>query len=93
MVKISTYDFSQYGALDGLVTYISADSQTDPKSGATYFRVISETDRTYLGSQPGELPITPGMQATLDIHTGKRSVLDFLLRPAKTVGSEAFRER
>ncbi len=93
VVKISTYDFSQYGALEGLVTYISADSQTDPQSGSTYFRVVAETDRTYLGGRPGELPITPGMQATLDIHTGERSVLDFLLRPVKTVGSEAFRER
>lgn len=93
VVKISTYDFAQYGALDGLVTYISADSQTDPKDGSTYFRVIAETDRTHLGDRPGELPITPGMQATLDIHTGERSVLDFLLRPIKKLGSEAFRER
>lgn len=93
VVKISTYDFSQYGALEGLVTYIAADSQTDPQSGSTYFRVVAETDRTYLGGRPGELPITPGMQATLDIHTGERSVLEFLLRPVKTVGSEAFRER
>jgi adhesin transport system membrane fusion protein len=93
VVKISTYDFSQYGALEGLVTYIAADSQTDPQSGSTYFRVVAETDRIYLGGQPGELPITPGMQATLDIHTGERSVLELLLRPVKMVGSQAFRER
>ncbi|MGD9536253.1 MAG: HlyD family type I secretion periplasmic adaptor subunit [Alphaproteobacteria bacterium] len=93
VVKISTYDFAQYGALEGQVTYISADSQTDSKDGLTYFRVVAETDRTHLGDKPGELPITPGMQATLDIHTGERSVLDFLLRPIRKAGSEAFRER
>ena len=93
VVKISTYDFSQYGALEGTVTYLSADSKTDPQSGATYFRVVAETDRTYLGAAAGDLPITPGMQATLDIHTGSRSVLEFLLQPIKKVGSEAFRER
>ena len=93
VVKISTYDYSQYGGLNAKVTYISADSQTDPQNNQTYFRVIAETDRTYLGAGPGELPITPGMQATLDIKTGTRSVLAFLLRPIKRVGSEAFHER
>jgi adhesin transport system membrane fusion protein len=93
VVKISTYDFSQYGGLTGLVTYISADSQTDQQTGATFFRVIAETERTYLGAHAGELPITPGMQATLDIKTGDRNVLDFLLRPMKEIGDKAFRER
>ncbi|MBM3484254.1 MAG: HlyD family type I secretion periplasmic adaptor subunit, partial [Alphaproteobacteria bacterium] len=93
VVKISTYDYSQYGGLNAKVTYISADSQTDPQTNTTYFRVIAETDRTFLGAGPGELPITPGMQATLDIKTGTRSVLAFLLLPIKQVGSEAFHER
>jgi adhesin transport system membrane fusion protein len=93
VVKISTYDYSQYGGLKATVTYLSADSQTDPQNNNTYFRVIAETDRTFLGAHEGELPITPGMQATLDIKTGTRNVLGFLLRPLKRVGSEAFHER
>lgn len=93
VVKISTYDYSQHGGLNATVTYLSADSQTDPQTNTTYFRVIAETDRTHLGANPGEMPITPGMQATLDIKTGTRSVLGFLLMPIKQVGSEAFHER
>lgn len=92
MVKISTYDFARYGGLEGKVIYLSADSLTT-QDGQTFFRVRAETDRTYLGDQVGDLPITPGMQATVDIHTGKKSVLDYLLKPVLRLKTEAFRER
>ena len=92
VVKISTYDFARYGGLDGEVINLSADSLTD-REGVTYFRVIAQTDRTYLGDSPSDLPIAPGMQATVDIHTGSKSVLQYMLKPVLKLKDEAFRER
>jgi adhesin transport system membrane fusion protein len=91
-VKITTYDFVRYGTLEGKVTLISADSNSDPK-GELYFRVIVETDKSYLGDDPKTLQITPGMQATVDIHTGQRSVAFYLMKPVLKLKNEAFRER
>jgi len=93
LVKITTYDFSRYGGLEGKVVSISPDSHVDPATGQSYFRVIAETDKNYLGDGPGDLPIAPGMEATLDIHTGSKSVMQYLLKPVIMVRSEAFRER
>ncbi len=92
VVKLSTYDFSRYGGLRGSVVYLSPDSYTTP-AGETYFRVRAQTEKTYLGREPGDLPISPGMLATIDIHTGRKSVIDYLLKPVLRLKSEAFRER
>ena len=92
VVKISTYDFVRYGGLDAEVIHVSADSSTDG-NGFTYFRVIARTDKSYLGARPGELPIAPGMQAQIDIHTGSKSVMTYLLKPVLKLKSDAFRER
>ncbi|MDJ0896113.1 MAG: HlyD family type I secretion periplasmic adaptor subunit [Alphaproteobacteria bacterium] len=91
-VKISTYDFVRYGSLDGSVQQISADTIVD-QDGQPYYRVIVATDRAYLGENEGSLPISPGMQATVDIHTGQRTVADYLVRPVLKLRHEAFRER
>ena len=93
VVKISTYDFVRYGSLDGMVDRIAADTNTDSATGRPYYEVIVRTDRSYLGKIPGDLPITPGMQATVDIHTGARSVLSYLVKPVLKLRYEAFRER
>jgi len=93
VVKISTYDFVRYGGLDGVVERIAADTNTDQATGQPYYEVIVRTQKTYLGEQAGELPITPGMQATVDIHTGTRSVLNYLIKPVLKLRNEAFRER
>ena len=92
-VKISTYDFVRYGTLDGKVTLISADSNTDTAKGEPYFRVVVATSKSYLGDDPATLQITPGMQATVDIQTGKRSVAFYLMKPVLKLKNEAFRER
>lgn len=91
VAKVSTYDFVRYGGLEGRVVNIAADADTD-RSGRHYFRVVVETDESALG-EDGNLPIIPGMQATIDIHTGKKRVLDYLIQPVLKTGSEAFRER
>ncbi|MGJ3260921.1 MAG: HlyD family type I secretion periplasmic adaptor subunit [Rhodospirillales bacterium] len=91
-VKISTYDFARYGGLKGQVIRVAPDSSTD-EEGTPYFRVVVQTDKNYLGKVDGDLPITPGMQATVDIHTGEKSVMDYLVKPVLKLRHEAFRER
>ncbi|MDH5189195.1 MAG: HlyD family type I secretion periplasmic adaptor subunit [Rhodospirillaceae bacterium] len=92
LVKISTYDFARYGGLDGLVVLVAPDSSTD-ENGLPYFRVVVETDKAWLGMNEGELPIMPGMEATVDIHTGQKTVMDYLVKPVLKLRHEAFRER
>jgi adhesin transport system membrane fusion protein len=91
-VKVSTYDFIRYGGLDGTVTQIAADTNTDV-DGAPYYRVVVETDRPHLGAAADGLPISPGMQATVDIKTGQRAMWEYFLRPVLKLKHEAFRER
>ena len=92
VVKISTYDFARYGGLEGKVTMVAADTSTD-EEGVPFFRVLVETDKTYLGRAEGELPIIPGMEATVDIYTGSRTVIEYLIKPVLKLRHEAFRER
>jgi adhesin transport system membrane fusion protein len=92
VVKISTYDFVRYGSLDGVVDRIGASTNLDP-NGVPYYQVVVRTEKTYLGEEQGLLPITPGMQATVDIHTGTRSVLNYFVKPVLKLRTEAFRER
>ena len=92
VVKVSTYDFVRYGGLDGRVILVGSDSSMD-ENGDPYFRVVVKTAKTYLGEQAGRLPITPGMEATVDIHTGRKTVMDYLIKPVLKLRHEAFRER
>jgi len=92
VIKISTYEYVRYGGIEGEVIRIAPDATIDD-SGETYFRVIVRSDKSYLGAVPGDLPITPGMQATIDIHTGQKSVIDYLVKPVLKLRHEAFRER
>lgn len=93
-VKISAYDYAIYGALEGHVTTISPDTiqdEADPK--VYYYRVFIETDAHALINAAGhEFPIAPGMIATVDIHTGSKTVLDYLIKPFNRA-REALRER
>lgn len=92
VVKISTYDFVRYGALNGTVVRVAPDAVTGER-GVPYFPVTVETRRSYLGPADNRLPITAGMQATVDIRTGSRTVLDYLVKPVLKLRDEAFRER
>ncbi len=98
VVKLSAYDSSIYGSLHGRVERISADTITDEKGdknerGETFYRVMVRTEKNHLGTAEQPLPIIPGMVATVEVLTGKKSVLDYLVRPARTLRDEAFRER
>ncbi len=92
VVKISTYDFVRYGGLDGVVTEVAPDSSIED-NGEAYFRVRIQTANDYLGAEPGSLPITAGMIATVDIKTGTKTVAEYLVRPVLKLRLEAFRER
>ena len=91
-IKIGTYEFSRYGGIEGEVALLSASSTTS-QDGLTYFEIQVRPEKAYLGDNPNALVISPGMQATVDIHTGQRTVLDFLLKPILKIRDEAFRER
>jgi len=92
-VKISTYEFIRYGGLEGTVTQVAADANQDRQTGEHYFRVIVETDKSYLLSEGKKLPISSGMQAEVDIHIGTKSVFQYLIQPVLKLKHEAFRER
>lgn len=92
LVKLTTYDFVRYGGLEGVVVRIAPDTEMS-RSGQPYFTVIVETRKTWLGETEGALPISPGMEAVVDIKTGERTVIDYLLQPVLKLRSEAFRER
>ena len=91
VVKVSTYDYVRYGGLEGTVRDVAPDATTDP-SGSHFFRVVVETESSSLGPN-GEYPIIPGMLTTVDIHTGTRTLLEFLVRPILKLRHEALRER
>jgi adhesin transport system membrane fusion protein len=93
LVKITAYDFSTYGGLDGRVVQVSADSIYDEVERQAYFNVIVETNRSFLVAAGRQLPITPGMITDTQIITGRKSVLSYLLKPVLKARSDALRER
>ena len=93
LVKVTAYDFSTYGGLDGRVVQVSADSIYDEAERQAYFNVIVETSRSYLIATGRRLPITPGMITDTQIITGRKSILSYLLKPVMKARSDALRER
>ena len=89
-VKITAYDFVRYGGLDGTVSHLAPD--TSEESGEPFYRLVITTEKGFLGPDPDQNQITPGMGAVVDIRVGAQSVLDFLLRPVLKMTGEAFRE-
>jgi membrane fusion protein, adhesin transport system len=92
VVKISAYDFSIYGGLDGKIEHVSADS-IQPQQGDPYYVAHVRTGANALAFQGRELKVIPGMTANVDVLTGKRSVLTYLLKPVNRVREQALRER
>lgn len=93
LVKVNTYDFSRYGGLNGTVQSISADSLMNEATHEPYFLVRVRTDRNYLGTDANSFPITAGMQVMVDIKTGEKSVMEYLLKPVIMLQHESFHER
>lgn len=94
-IKLSAYEYTVYGGLRGKVRSISPDALGDADRGgaeSTYYRALVQADRSTLRAGRKRLAVLPGMVATVEIHTGQRSVLGFMLRPMLK-SQEAFRER
>lgn len=92
IVKVSAYDFARYGSLDGEVSHISADTITDDQQ-QTFFLVNIRTEKNYLGHDDKPLYIAPGMTVQVDILTGKKSILDYILKPIIKSSYYTFSER
>lgn len=91
-VKLSAYDYAIYGALDGEIDWISADSIVDEK-GDVYFLVHARTQAAALVVGDRRFPIIAGMTATVDVLTGRKTVLEYLLKPIRRTKDYALRER
>ncbi len=92
VLKFTAYDFAIYGSLEGEVTHISADTITD-EQGMEFYLVRIKTDRNYLGSEDNKKHIIVGMTAQVDIITGKKTVMQYLLKPILRAKDNALRER
>ena len=92
MVKFTAYDFSIHGGLQGEVINISPDTIVD-EEGESFYLVQIETERSYLGYESDPLPIIAGMTVSVDILTGEKTVLDYILKPILKTKELALRER
>lgn len=92
IVRLTAFDFSIYGSLDGTVVEVSPDSITNEK-GESFYRVRVETDKTSVTKGDKQLEVKAGMQATVDIVTGKKTVMQYVLKPFTKAAQIALRER
>ncbi|MFJ2537175.1 MULTISPECIES: HlyD family type I secretion periplasmic adaptor subunit [unclassified Pseudomonas] len=92
-VKFTAYDYTIYGGLKAKLEQIGADTITDEDKKTTYYVIKLRTDRSHLGTDEKPLLIIPGMVASVDIITGKKSVLSYLLKPIIRARAEALHER
>lgn len=93
-VKVATYDYSRYGGITGELRDISASTFLDEKEkNLPYYKGTVSLDRSYVGFDPERNRILPGMTATADITTGKKTLLQYILKPVYSSVSESFRER
>ncbi|MBA6364110.1 MULTISPECIES: HlyD family type I secretion periplasmic adaptor subunit [unclassified Colwellia] len=93
VVKITAYDFTRYGGLTGKVEHISADTTQD-EEGNSFYLIRVRTDASSIKNKNGkEMPIIPGMLTDVDVITGKRTILEYILNPILRANEAALRER
>ncbi len=93
VVKITAYDFARYGGLTGTVEHISADTTQD-EEGNSFYLIRVRTDASSIkNKQQEEMPIIPGMMTNVDVITGKRTILEYILNPILRANEAALRER
>ena len=92
-IKLSAYDYTIYGSLQGKVSLVSADTFKDERKpdGDPHYKVTVTVDLSHLSARQRHLEIRPGMQATVELHTGEKTILQYLLKPLYK-SREAFRE-
>lgn len=92
VIKFTAYDYTIYGGLQGKLEQIGADTITD-EEGNSFYLIQLRTDKSHLGTEEHPLLIIPGMVASVDIITGKKSILSYLFKPIIRARAEALRER
>ncbi len=92
VVKLTAYDFTLYGTLEGVLERISADTIED-ENGERFYKILVRTQRNFLGEESAGNSILPGMVAQVDIITGKKTVLQYITSPLLRVQGQALRER
>lgn len=93
VVKITAYDFARYGGLTGTVEHISADTTQD-EEGNSFYLIRVRTDASSIKNKnQEEMPIIPGMMTNVDVITGKRTILEYILNPLLRANEAALRER
>ncbi|WP_312933607.1 HlyD family type I secretion periplasmic adaptor subunit [Pseudomonas sp.] len=92
-VKFTAYDYTIYGGLKATLEQIGVDTITDEDKKTTYYPIRLRTERSHLGTDANPLLIIPGMVATVDIKTGKKTIMSYLLKPIIKGRDEAMRER
>lgn len=92
-VRITAFDSGALGSLDAKVELISPDSQADERSGSLYYKVQVRTHNGVVATQVGDLNILPGMVADVDVITGRRTIMSYILRPIVRGMSRAMSER
>lgn len=93
VVKVSAYDFAIYGGLDASVVFISPGTIMDPEAKQPYYLVRLETGLPYLGTESNPLPLMAGMTVGVDILTGKKTVMQYILKPINRATERALTER
>ncbi|BCG82571.1 HlyD family type I secretion periplasmic adaptor subunit [Mesorhizobium sp. 113-3-3] len=93
LIKITAYDFSIFGGIEGKVSNITADSLVDQKTGEPYYQVRVATERSTLTRDGKTYSIIPGMICSVDIKTGRKTILTYLLKPINKAREEAMSER
>lgn len=91
-IKLETFSFTKYGTVKASVNNVSADAVTDEKNGS-YYPATLTLERKDMLIDGKRIPISPGMNITAEIKTGKRRLIEFLLSPVQKMGSESLRER
>lgn len=92
VIKLSAYDYSIFGALQGTLVKIAADSTTDER-GQTYYAVDVQADKNFIERRGERWPVKPGMVANVEIITGQRTVMQYLTKPIHRMATMALRER
>ncbi|SDA92261.1 HlyD family type I secretion periplasmic adaptor subunit [Mesorhizobium qingshengii] len=93
LIKVTAYDFSIFGGIEGKVSNITADSLVDQKTGEPYYQVRVSTDKSTLERDGKAYSIIPGMICSVDIKTGRKTILTYLLKPINKAREEAMSER
>ena len=91
-ISLTAYDPSKFGRIDGKVLSISADALTDPQTGLQFYSVDVSLDGTLYEDSGEEVAILPGMVASIDVLSGKRTILDYFWQPISKTRDKAFRE-